>query len=199
MQKFNVIFSNPDLVGLEVEVSHEGIFCLDRDTELENYVDSVKFKLVCWSENGKEFIGNINVIRIPSNYRLPSYFAPCYDMGKAMDVIEGCNMPDVQKVIMNPIHSKIQNALKNSDLYYISEVFTKEKYRNCGIGSDFLNLLPELIEHYFGQKDPLLCLVISPIDVPDDMSKKQAHQKLENFYQRNGFELYGNDVAVKCP
>lgn len=206
MVKFNEISTNfPYLIGLDVECEMVANFCIDKDSELENFLPKIRFKLSAWSEKEEEVgkrvnLAYINLIKIPSNYRLSPSLAKNYDMFKAMEEADCSDLSDVKDIIFHPHYDRlfgVTEALKQSDLYHISEIYTGEKYRGKKIGARFLELLPELIKNYFGDENGLLTLKICPIDVPDGKTRCETFAMLEKFYTENNFHLCGNDIAIK--
>ena len=205
MVNFNdFLAKHPDFFGLEISFEADSKFPIQKDNELDRYFTFARFKLTVWSDEndmGEHVtLGYLNLVKIPSNFRFSPSLEKGYDMYNAMEESDLCDLPEVKNVVLNPYIDRllgITDALQKSDLYHISEIFIYPQYRRNRLGEKLLSLMPELIKNYFGDEDGLVSLRINPIDVPDGVTRPQAYKMLEDFYTRNGFQIFNSDIGLK--
>ena len=127
--------------------------------------DRIRFELraALNSNAATEYVGSIELIRIPSNRNMTHAYATGdqYNMADFMRQMSERTgiIADEMQLDGNFQCFGCRKHLQSNDLYYVKVIFVDEKYRDRGMGKYMMELLPSWVRRVTREPNPVFAAV----------------------------------------
>lgn len=160
-------------------------------------MSSVQIELKMWEDpeyedDNKISVATASIVRIPSSDIIVNQkaYGLDYEMYETMDYCGGTDLEVVACELELCEKLDVILALSENNIYYVDRFKVKKEFRNQGVGTFFMQMLPRWIRAIYGEYNPVITLIPAPIECNRENSAMYNNEKrrLVNFYKSVGFK-----------
>lgn len=145
-----------------------------------------------YKTDGKITVATAHIVRIPSSDTIVNQkaYGLDYDMYDMLDECGDVDLRTVAAEFNSSPNCDVCIAVNDNDIYYVQKFVVNNKFRNQGVGTFCMQMLPKWIRAIYGGYRSIISLIPGPIECDKENKTKYNKEKrrLVNFYKRVGFK-----------
>lgn len=151
-------------------------------------------KILIYSKKTNTIVSTVEIKHFLShlNQKNESLLSEDYDLFWAMENNDADTLEITDITNRFAACPEILKALQENDLFYIEKIWVVPKYRNMGIGTIILKLIPQWIKNFSDNENPVFILIPAPYEIDRRKNPQKYNvvsEYLQKYYSKNNFKL----------